>query len=55
MQSCYIYMCDAALEKCRRGGYRIDLIIAQAKSAAPKNPPKTWSAQFVEPDKRIAF
>ncbi len=54
MQSCWIFMTDAALEKCKRQPFQIDLIIAPGYSPA-SFPPKRWSTQYAEPIERVAF
>ncbi len=54
MQSCWIFMTDAAMEKCKLRPFLIDLIIAPGHLKA-SFPPKRWSTQYAEPIERIAF
>ena len=58
MQSLFVYMTDAALEKCKRSGYYMDVIISSQKYAGSSNKPypiKQLSCQFAVPIERIAF
>jgi hypothetical protein len=51
-------MTDAALEKCKRSGYYMDVIISPERYAGSSNKPKQikqWSSQFAVPIERIAF
>jgi hypothetical protein len=49
-------MTDAALEKCKRFGYRVDVILSNQKYAGdpPKSNPKVWRSQYAVPIERIA-
>jgi hypothetical protein len=51
-----IYMTDAALEKCKRSGYYIDVVIdsKRYRGSTPR-PPKRWGSQIAVPIERIAF
>jgi hypothetical protein len=58
MQSLFVYMTDAALEKCKRSGYYVDVIISSQKYAGSSNKPsqiKQWGGQFAVPIERVAF
>ena len=57
MESLFIYMTDAALEKCVRSGYYLDVIISNPKypGTLPKSSPTQWASQFAAPIERIAF
>jgi hypothetical protein len=58
MQSLFVYMTDAALEKCKRSGYYMDVIISNQKYAGSSNKPsqiRQWSSQFAVPIERVAF
>jgi hypothetical protein len=56
IESCFIYMTDAALEKCKRSGYYIDVVIdsKRYRGSTPR-PPKRWGSQIAVPIERIAF
>jgi len=54
-QSCFIFMTDAALEKCRRHPFQVDLIISPSRYPPLNRAPKTWGTQYAEPDRRMAF
>lgn len=55
MESLFIYMCDAAVERCNRASLRLDVIIAPPGYPTPAQSPKRWGMQFVEPTERMAF
>ncbi len=53
--SCFFFMTDAAFEKCKQSAFQMDMIISSAKTPSFNPPKKTWAAQYVEPNERIAF
>lgn len=55
MDSLFIYLCDAAVERCNRSSYRVDTIIDPPGYPSPAPAPRTWDMQIVEPIVRIAF
>ncbi len=55
METCWYFMTDAALEKCRRHPFQIDFVISPSSYPPFNRPPKIWKTQFAEPDQRIAF
>jgi len=51
-------MTDAAIEKGKRSGYYMDVIISNQKYAGSSNKPsqiRQWSSQFAVPIERVAF
>ena len=58
MQSLCIYMTAAALEKSKKNGYRLDVIISKQRYAGSSDKPskiEQWGNQFAVPTKRVAF
>ena len=58
MQSLFVYMTDAALEKCKRSGYYMDVIISKQRYAGSTDRPsqiESWGGQFAVPIERVAF
>ena len=56
IDTCFICMIDAVLEKCKRQPYRLDVIISNQKYVGSSQTGTTpWDAHFVKPDDNPVF
>lgn len=53
--SAFIYQIEAALEKNKRLGYRLDVIISGSPYPAQEKVVTRWSSSFVEPTDAALF
>jgi hypothetical protein len=53
LQTGLLFMCDAALERCARLGFRADMIIVKSPSAFDHAPPKNWNIQYGVPTEPV--
>jgi len=53
LQSAFIFMTDAALEKCVRGSYKLDLVIHPSRWPGSDNSVSRWGSSFAVPVDRV--
>lgn len=56
MDTCFVYMTDAVLERCKRHPYRLDVIITNRRYSGVSLVSTTpWDAHFVKPEDKPVF